>query len=688
MNKQLRTLSIFLAVLIAATTTLISCSNMLVDLKEKPDSTTLTDAESVTADAATLVAASILGTNTALTAVSANLVLPVTGENGTTFTWSSDTPATITSAGAVTRPAAGSGSKTVVLTVTITKGTQSTTKTFTVTVTETTLTDAQAVTADAAAIVDASILGTNTVLTAVTTDLTLLATGANGTTITWSSTTPGTISNAGVVTRPSAGSGDVTVTMTATITKGSETTTKTFTVTVKEAEPVGDYYVSKTGNDANAGTKESPLLTIQAAIGKCDGTTETIIAVAAGTYSQGITSLNVNKSNVRLYGGFNADFSARDNTDRTNATYQTKITSTSTTNLVNCGAQSDITMDGFYLLCSSGTTIINFDGTGSNINLSNNSIIMTGATSVGNTLMGIYFSDTTDDVIVKNNIIDFSAKSYDRDVIGIWLSNTTGEVSANAITLGTQTGISRENRGIVENGTGALNRIILIDNNTLDLGKFTPTGLSMGISVGTMTGAGSNAIITNNSIFATDVVSANTLRAVYINGNAAIIANNTVSFTGTVTDSVIAMGTNGTTTAKFYNNTVYVNIPCSDSPVGIFLNGTDPVAINNIIWLVEDGNMMGIRHFGGATNAQSTFNNIYLSGTGSATDTFVYDASNILGTNPLIDLASDLQFSGSSPATVTAGGTNLYAEGTFMHTDKAGAARPSSGAWAIGAYNP
>jgi hypothetical protein len=68
---------------------------------------------------------------------------------------------------------------------------------------------------------------------AVTQDLTLPGAGAGGTAITWSSGAASVIGNDGTVTRPASGSGDVEVTLTATITKGSESDTKEFRVTVK-----------------------------------------------------------------------------------------------------------------------------------------------------------------------------------------------------------------------------------------------------------------------------------------------------------------------------------------------------------------------------------------------------------------------------------------------------------------------
>lgn len=63
-------------------------------------------------------------------------------------------------------------------------------------------------------------------------NITLPTEGNAGSTITWSSSNESVISNTGVVTRPAMGEADVKVTLTATLTFGSDTATKTFEVTV------------------------------------------------------------------------------------------------------------------------------------------------------------------------------------------------------------------------------------------------------------------------------------------------------------------------------------------------------------------------------------------------------------------------------------------------------------------------
>ncbi|MBD8057482.1 Ig-like domain repeat protein [Cellulomonas sp. JH27-2] len=66
----------------------------------------------------------------------------------------------------------------------------------------------------------------------VTSSLTLPTTGAHGTTVSWASSNPDVVSAAGVVTRPSAATGDTDVTLTATVTRAGVSTTRALAVTV------------------------------------------------------------------------------------------------------------------------------------------------------------------------------------------------------------------------------------------------------------------------------------------------------------------------------------------------------------------------------------------------------------------------------------------------------------------------
>jgi beta-xylosidase len=69
---------------------------------------------------------------------------------------------------------------------------------------------------------------------AVTADLSLPTKGANDTTITWTSSDPALVSTTGQVTRPAPKTSDAPVTLTATVSKGTESATREFAVTVLE----------------------------------------------------------------------------------------------------------------------------------------------------------------------------------------------------------------------------------------------------------------------------------------------------------------------------------------------------------------------------------------------------------------------------------------------------------------------
>lgn len=86
----------------------------------------------------------------------------------------------------------------------------------------------------------------------ITANVTLPTAGLNDVAVAWASDKPEAIRADGTVVRPAAGSADVTVALTATLTKGKATDTKTFTVIVKakeiEAVPVDTIHV--VGQDA------------------------------------------------------------------------------------------------------------------------------------------------------------------------------------------------------------------------------------------------------------------------------------------------------------------------------------------------------------------------------------------------------------------------------------------------------
>ncbi|ADY14213.1 immunoglobulin-like domain-containing protein [Sphaerochaeta globosa] len=161
-----------------------------------------------------------------------DVVLPTSGTQGTRITWESSNSARIDTMGTVVRPAYSTGDAEVQLIATVERGTVSETRTFTLTVNKLPQTDIEAVEADKAALA-IGFSGLDSAST-VTQDVTLASSGTNGTTISWQSSVPQTISTTGVVTRPDyTGESDVEVTLTATISKGAISETKTFNLIVR-----------------------------------------------------------------------------------------------------------------------------------------------------------------------------------------------------------------------------------------------------------------------------------------------------------------------------------------------------------------------------------------------------------------------------------------------------------------------
>ncbi|MCU6793791.1 hypothetical protein OB236_16930, partial [Paenibacillus sp. WQ 127069] len=98
------------------------------------------------------------------------------------------------------------------------------------------ISDAQAVDGAKTALVIT--FGGSDTVSSVSQNVTLPTTGTNGTAIAWVSDNTDILTTTGTVTRPVHGAGNATVTLTATITKGTETATKTFTLIVVAAPDV------------------------------------------------------------------------------------------------------------------------------------------------------------------------------------------------------------------------------------------------------------------------------------------------------------------------------------------------------------------------------------------------------------------------------------------------------------------
>jgi uncharacterized repeat protein (TIGR02543 family) len=186
--------------------------------------------EEVAADISTLAIG--YSTGESASSVSSDIILPSSGTHGTRITWESSNTNYISTSGTVVRPSYVIGDTEVQLTATVERGTAQEIKTFNLTVIRQPITDAEAVALDKDSL-EVGFSGLDNA-EAVTQDLLLTSSGVNGTSITWESSIPETISTTGGVARPDyTEDSDIQVTLTATINKGSVSDTKTFILTVK-----------------------------------------------------------------------------------------------------------------------------------------------------------------------------------------------------------------------------------------------------------------------------------------------------------------------------------------------------------------------------------------------------------------------------------------------------------------------
>jgi hypothetical protein len=166
---------------------------------------------------------------------SSDLTFLETGLYDVEFTWESDNEDVIANDGTVTIPLFTEGDQTVEITLYATIGENTLTKTFDVTVlAATTKTDAEKVLEAKNALLIAE--------TIVVSDLTLVDTALEAT-VTWASSHPEYIATDGTVVRPDDATGNVVVTLTATLTVGEATETKEFSITV-QAEAGATVYTS------------------------------------------------------------------------------------------------------------------------------------------------------------------------------------------------------------------------------------------------------------------------------------------------------------------------------------------------------------------------------------------------------------------------------------------------------------
>jgi uncharacterized membrane protein len=191
----------------------------------------MTDSEKVAADKNALVLG--FGEGDTASSITGPLTLATSGHFGSSINWLSSVPAIISNDGKiVNRPVAGSGDAVVVITAIISSHSINDVKMFQVIVKQQ-LTDAQKAAADKAILAVGFQTGDS--VNSVTHPLVLTTLGINGSTISWASNNTAIISNNGkIVNRPTNGSGDASIVLTALITSNGSIEIKAFSLTVKQ----------------------------------------------------------------------------------------------------------------------------------------------------------------------------------------------------------------------------------------------------------------------------------------------------------------------------------------------------------------------------------------------------------------------------------------------------------------------
>lgn len=190
-----------------------------------------TDYERVNEDYEWLNNTLILNGNESLTNVTSDLYLPVLGPKGSAISWATSDDQWVDLSGKVTRPSYSQGYQPVTLTATVSMGSVSYTRIFIILVAEY-VTDAEVVELDSEWLTWVRIMGDNISSGGITGNLNLPVLGNRGASIHWSSSNETVIATDGTVTRPAYTQGNKWVTLTATLSKGSESRQKTFNLIV------------------------------------------------------------------------------------------------------------------------------------------------------------------------------------------------------------------------------------------------------------------------------------------------------------------------------------------------------------------------------------------------------------------------------------------------------------------------
>lgn len=176
----------------------------------------------------------IKNSNTIENYITTDLTLITSGEKDTTISWDSSSLIYLSNTGTVTRPTYTQGTQNITLNATVSKNGLTQSKNFFLSLpTLSPLNDTESVEYDITALDFNNIKINNTLQTEITSNLNLLLSGENNTTISWESNDTIHLTTQGIVTRPHFNLSDINVTLTSTVTKGNQSQSKTIIVTIK-----------------------------------------------------------------------------------------------------------------------------------------------------------------------------------------------------------------------------------------------------------------------------------------------------------------------------------------------------------------------------------------------------------------------------------------------------------------------
>jgi len=360
------------------------------------------------------------------------------------------------------------------------------------------------------------------------------------------------------------------------------------------------------------------------------------------------------KADVSLFGGFSADFTARDTTANTSTITDAATTGDFGTIYGNSVMTANTIVDGFTINGPTGATNNSYPvylTAGASATIQNNTLLARVSTS-----QSVGISCNTSSPLIRNNVIDGGTSLNSRGIETLFCTAT-------------------------------------IQNNIV--------GISQDDGLGIHLSYGGTALVENNLVMGGDNSSTFSW-GIFITGKAVILRNNTIHG-GNGASFARGIQLESTTTVDIQNNIVYTRSGAGSTCIyeSTGTHTVNTIQNNDLFNCVtpyrDNNNGCPVNNDGDADMNTCTLADM------EALADIVVDASNNVSADPLfmdIDGAdnnlqtvddNDWHLTGMSPASVTAGGLNgIDQMPAWSFTDDFdGVTRPASGnPWSMGAYEP